>query len=471
MRARDPAPRLRPTREPRPRRAPRPATRRRARCGSRSRRAACTCSTPRSAAASRDRCRCRSCRPSRAVRSRAWWTPSGRTPTRPGWGGGSWRTSARCPAGTPSRRSPASDKLFPVPDHVSFPDAVAAVGTGRTALGVVELEPPTRRRRGAGAVGRRWAGLAAGAVGAGRRCDGGRGGARRHARTRSRTSAPHLVVDYGRARLGGPGPASLGGVTLVYDGVGGEVGRAVARAAPAGRPAGDVRLLGRHADRARPPTDLVGRGISAGWSLGPRMMALPGRHPGAGRPGAARRWRPASGGHSSRRTRWRTRPARTPTSRAAGRSGKVVLVPATAMNSVEVVGPHRQTRAEEVEMSEQVARAAAAARPDAVPPLGLPPARGRAHALDVRLRRLAGRPGLGGHPDRRRPGAALGRLDRQRGRRAAAGAARRRRGRPDPAEADPARRGRRRAGRHDAGRRAVAHRPRPRSGTSPRSRS
>ena len=41
-------------------------------------------------------------------------------------------------------------------------------------------------------------------------------------------------------------------------------------------------------------------------------------------------------------------------------------------------------------------------------------------ALHLRLRRLGRRPGLGGHPDRRRPGPALGRLDRRRRRRPAA---------------------------------------------------
>ena len=60
-------------------------------------------------------------------------------------------------------------------------------------------------------------------------------------------------------------------------------------------------------------------------------------------------------------------------------------------------------------------------------------------------------------------------VDRRRGRRPAPGAAGRRGRRPGPAEADPARRRRRRAGRHGAGRRPLAHRPRPSSGTSPRS--
>src|SRR6478735_5597390 len=46
------------------------------------------------------------------------------------------------PGGYAEQAVTAPDKLFPVPDRVSFTDAVAAVGTGRTALGVLELEPP-----------------------------------------------------------------------------------------------------------------------------------------------------------------------------------------------------------------------------------------------------------------------------------------------------------------------------------------
>ncbi len=160
----------------------------------------------------------------------------GRGPTAPGSGSGSWRTSARCPGGYAEQAVTAVDKLFDVPDHVPFPDAVAAVGTGRTALGVLELEPADRGRRGAGAVGRRWAGLAAGAVGARRPV---RRSSRPLAATRGRRSAAlgaHLVVDYGEAGWDEQVRAETGGVSLVYDGVGGEVGRqspgaAAARAA------------------------------------------------------------------------------------------------------------------------------------------------------------------------------------------------------------------------------------------------
>ena len=46
------------------------------------------------------------------------------------------------PGGYAEQAVTAVDKLFPLSDHVPFADAIAAVGTGRTALGVLELEPP-----------------------------------------------------------------------------------------------------------------------------------------------------------------------------------------------------------------------------------------------------------------------------------------------------------------------------------------
>ena len=91
-------------------------------------------------------------------------------------------------------------------------------------------------------------------------------------------------------------------------------------------------------------TDVVERGISAGWSLGPRMLALPGGIPGlAGRAlerVAAGDWRPlvttypladAARAHEDLEQR-----------RALG---KVVLVPPSSrgpMNSVATVGPPDQ---------------------------------------------------------------------------------------------------------------------------------
>jgi NADPH:quinone reductase len=156
--------------------------------------------------------------------------------------------------------------LVEVPDHVSLPDAVAAVGTGRTALGVVTLEPPgpddtVLVLSAAGGLGHllvqsaRAAGARVVAAASGSRTDG---------------LVADQVVDYGEPGWGGQ---VEGGVTLVYDGVGGAVGReALELLLPGGR----LVMFGfsSGAPTALTTEDLVTRGISAGWSLGPRMAAL-----------------------------------------------------------------------------------------------------------------------------------------------------------------------------------------------------
>jgi NADPH2:quinone reductase len=170
-------------------------------------------------------------------------------------------------------------KLFALPEHVTFTDAIAAVGTGRTALGVLELEPPTPDDvvlvpSAAGGLG--WL-LVQGARAAGARVVAAAG-------SRARTSRleelkPDLVVDYSQHDWTEQVRAELDGVTLVYDGVGGDVGRACLELL---RPGGRHVLFGFSAGS---PTrfdtdDVVSRGITVGWSLGARMMALPGGIPG-----------------------------------------------------------------------------------------------------------------------------------------------------------------------------------------------
>jgi len=48
------------------------------------------------------------------------------------------------PGGYAEQAVTAVEQLIPLPDDVGFADAVAAVGTGRTAMGILELEPPTK---------------------------------------------------------------------------------------------------------------------------------------------------------------------------------------------------------------------------------------------------------------------------------------------------------------------------------------
>ena len=198
------------------------------------------------------------------------------------------------PGGYAEQAVTAVDKLVAVPDHVSFPDAVAAVGTGRTALGVVELEPPTADDvvlvpSAAGGLG--WllvqSALAAGATVV---------AAARGRRTETLAGlGAHLVVDYAEPRWDEKVRAETGGVSLVYDGVGGDIGR---QSLELLRPGGRLVMFGYSAGTPTQLTtdDLLGRGISAGWSLGARMVALPGGIPGlAGRAlekVASGEWRP-----------------------------------------------------------------------------------------------------------------------------------------------------------------------------------
>lgn len=196
------------------------------------------------------------------------------------------------PGGYAEQAVTAATSLFEVPDHVSLPDAVAAVGTGRTALGVLETEPPTADdvvlvTSAAGGLG--WL-LAQGSLRAGATV----------VAAASRPSAlgdlgAHLVVDYTRADWAEVVRAEVGGVSLVHDGVGGEVGRAALELL---RPGGRLVMFGWSSGT---PTrvgaeDLVRLGVTAGWSLGPRMQALPGGVPGLAARALARvasgEWRP-----------------------------------------------------------------------------------------------------------------------------------------------------------------------------------
>lgn len=159
--------------------------------------------------------------------------------------------------------------------HVTFPDAIAAIGTGRTALGVLELGPPTAEDTvlvpsAAGGMG--WL-LVQAALKTGAQVIAAAGGPERTA-VLSQLGAT-LVVDYTGSAWAAQVREALGGVTLVYDGVGGAVGRAGLELL---RPGGRLVMFGFSSGS---PTqldtdDLVGQAISAGWSLGPRLFGLPG---------------------------------------------------------------------------------------------------------------------------------------------------------------------------------------------------
>ncbi|KAA1427947.1 zinc-binding dehydrogenase [Nocardioides antri] len=237
--------------------------------------------------------------------------------------------------------------VYEVGDGIALPDAIAAVGTGRTALGVLELEPPTADDvvlipSAAGGLG--WL-LAQAALEVGATVVVAARGEERTSRLAG--LGAHLVVDYGREGWGQQVRAAYDGVTLVYDGVGGAVGRTSLELL---RPGGRLVMFGYSSGTPTQLTtaDLVERGITAGWSLGPRMMALPGGIPGL----AFRALERVAAG------RWRPLVSTYPLEEAArahadleGRValGKVVLEPAMepAMNPVAAVGPHLQTLPQE----------------------------------------------------------------------------------------------------------------------------
>ncbi len=187
------------------------------------------------------------------------------------------------------------DAVFEVPDHVGFAEAVAAVGTGRTAQGILELEPPRADDvvlvpSAAGGLG--WL-LAQSAAAVGATVVVAAGGPRRTAALEELGAA--LAVDYAEPGWDKRVRDAAGPVSVVYDGVGGAVGRAALELLG---PGGRLVMFGYSsgAPTRLDTDDLVARGITAGWSLGPRMAGLPGGIPGLAHRALARvasgEWRP-----------------------------------------------------------------------------------------------------------------------------------------------------------------------------------
>jgi NADPH2:quinone reductase len=163
--------------------------------------------------------------------------------------------------------------LHPLPDHLSYEAAVALVGTGRTALAVLELAAlgPSDVVLVPGAAG----GLGALLVQAARRAGALTVGLARTAK-HPHVQADVVVdpssdtwVDEVRSALAGRAP------TVLLDGVGGVVGRAAFELVGTG---GRVVLFGWAAGAPFDLSvwDLYRQGLTVSCAIGPRIFARPG---------------------------------------------------------------------------------------------------------------------------------------------------------------------------------------------------
>lgn len=187
------------------------------------------------------------------------------------------------PGGYASQAVTDPAKLFALPDGVAFAAAIAAVGTGRTALGILETEPVRAADTvlipsAAGGLG--WL-LAQSARDAGATVVALAGGAGKVERLRE-LGVDH-TVDYTVDGWAEVVRDAVGEATVVYDGVGGEVGRRSLELLGAG---GRLVMFGYSSGEPTQFTtaDVIAGGLTVSWSLGARMLALPGGIPGlAGR--------------------------------------------------------------------------------------------------------------------------------------------------------------------------------------------
>jgi NADPH2:quinone reductase len=180
--------------------------------------------------------------------------------------------------GYAERAVAAVDALHPIPDGLAADAAVAAIGTGRTAVGILETaalrsDDVVLATAAAGGLGSLFiqAALNAGATAVGLA-----GGPAKVERVRA--LGAHLAVDYRepgwpdrvRDALGDRAP------TVVLDGVGGDVGRAAMDLLGVG---GRLVMFGWASGELIPlvTQDLVARSLTVTWGIGARLLDRPGR--------------------------------------------------------------------------------------------------------------------------------------------------------------------------------------------------
>ena len=177
----------------------------------------------------------------------------------------------RASGGYAERAVAPVDALHEIPDHLGADVAVAVIGTGRTAVGILDDTGLTPKdvvlvTAAAGGLGSLFvqAALRAGAF-----VVGVAGGPAKAERVRALGAS--AAVDYLEPDWPDRVRDSLGGraVTVVLDGVGGPAGRSVMELLGAG---GRLVLFGLASGRPTQLTtqDLMARGLTATWAIGPR---------------------------------------------------------------------------------------------------------------------------------------------------------------------------------------------------------
>lgn len=196
------------------------------------------------------------------------------------------------PGGYAEQAVTAVENLIELPGSLSYADSVALVGTGRTAEGILEhlaLGPDDVVLVPSAAGGLGWLLVQAAQAAGATVVAAARG---EHKVALLQELGADIVVDYAE-----PDWAEQVGrkVTVVLDGVGGEVGRAAMRLLV---PGGRMLMFGYSSGQPTEVTtrDLVERSVTVGWSLGPQMLARPGGIRGLAEQALARAarggWRP-----------------------------------------------------------------------------------------------------------------------------------------------------------------------------------
>lgn len=169
------------------------------------------------------------------------------------------------------------EELLEVPAGLSDESAVALIGTGRTTVGVLRVAPPGPEDvvvvlAAAGGMG---ALLVQAARHAGATVVGAAGGTVKAELVRG--LGADVAADYRASGWADEVRAALDGraATIVFDGVGGGVGRAAFELLG---PGGRLVVFGWSAGEptAYTPMEVVGRGLTVDGAIGPRMAATPG---------------------------------------------------------------------------------------------------------------------------------------------------------------------------------------------------